>query len=154
MELAPLHLQQLQEDTCTATLSSQQCSQHCYFIMPYLGTLNIYSNLHGFINTEELNCFCPQKCLSLCRLETTDIADGQGYNTRRNYLLCQGTSELHLTHCLVPRSGHLQLSRKNLRTGSSDTLPEHSASLHQLAGQGLPHTKAMSNFKTALHVFF
>lgn len=53
-----------------------------------------------------------------------------------------------------PLKWQVQLSRKNLRTGSSDTLPEHSASLHRLAGQGLPHTKAMSNFKTAIHAFF
>lgn len=93
-------------------------------VVLYLGIPNIHPNRLDFINTEQQDCFCPHNFLSMGRLQTTDVADGQGHDIRRKYQLCEGTSEIHLTHCLVPGSGHLWEPRENLRTSYSDTLPE------------------------------
>lgn len=131
MELAPLHEYQLQKNTCAATLSYLTfLSTLLLCIVSYLGTPNIYPDPLDFINTEQQDCFCPHNLLSMGRLQTTDIADGQGHHMRRKYQLCQGTSEIHLTHCLVPGSGHLGVPGENLRTSYSNALPEFSTRLY------------------------
>lgn len=68
---------------------------------------------------------CPRNFLSVGILKTTVTADGQGHHMRRKYQLCQGISEIYLTHCLLPGSSHLWVPRENLRTSFSGTSTEY-----------------------------
>lgn len=124
MELAPLYKHQLQRNVLQHW-DTYNFSQHCYLYFLMARNTKYLIKFPWFYKYRIPRLCCPHNFLSVGTLQTTVTADGQGHHMRRKYHLCQGISEVYLTHCLLPGSSHLWVPRENLRTPYNDTLTEY-----------------------------